>query len=271
MEQKIKLQHYFKIKSLVKALKKTNSLNQTSSDFILSHLKGSEQANTETKSQNDLNDRMFNKIANDLSGFEKLLNMGADPNCFNDTGDTPLTMIVKFYLSSTISCWDKYFDILMNKKADINLKNQEGYTPLSLACKYKGFNEKVKDYKMDAIENLVVKYKADVNARNLLGETALILSIINPDEDMNTINYLIEAKTDLTLKDFSGKNALDWAVDRQKVQTVLSLFPHYNLTSEKIKDYLDNSYQERIKIVFQTELLRRDTASRKTLTRKNIL
>jgi hypothetical protein len=135
------------------------------------------------------------RIGDDLGLMCTLLNMGADVNCKDANGKTPLIIASK----------RGHLDIvkkLLEKGADVNCKDANGKTPLIIASECGHLN---------IVKNLLGK-GADVNCKDANGKTPLIIA--SECGHLNIVKNLLEKGADVNCKDANGKTAIDLAASR---------------------------------------------------------
>ena len=118
-----------------------------------------------------------------LGVVEELIRAGADVNCVDEYGNTPLIVAVDYACSLSqysrqaqekcASRWKQRAEIiksLLKARADINHANKNGDTALIIA---------VEEHDFDAVKNILQDPVVNVNHVNNDGDTALIIAIKN--------------------------------------------------------------------------------------------
>ncbi|XP_048256997.1 serine/threonine-protein phosphatase 6 regulatory ankyrin repeat subunit C-like isoform X2 [Haliotis rufescens] len=150
-------------------------------------------------------------ITGNKNVLERLL-----PYCYIDRhglcGWTPLMYAV---VSGQMGC----FDILVNRKADIKLCDSNNYNLLHLACQH-GSLLTVKHISM-----AFKKLRPDLylNARGRHDWTPLMCAVLSGKKDV--LDYLIQTKVDLTLRDSKNDTPLHLACRYGNTSIVESLLP----------------------------------------------
>jgi len=102
--------------------------------------------------------RLFEAVKrNNAPIIRSLLDIGADVNTRDESGDTPLLM----------TCGSGHIDVirlLLSRGADVNALNRDDIAPLHLVCRYGRHTD---------IVRLLIDHGADVNARDKGGFTPL--------------------------------------------------------------------------------------------------
>jgi ankyrin repeat protein len=128
--------------------------------------------------------------------IEKLLAQGADVNCTDSYGLSPLMRAALFNSSA------KVIKALIKAGADVYEREpQYKSTALQLAANH--------NPSAQVIEALV-QGGSDVNDVNYLGETALIMAV-NSGNDTKVISALVRAGSDVNARDYHDRSALDYA------------------------------------------------------------
>ena len=120
-----------------------------------------------------------------------LVRLGADVN--NQSAEDRKTAL---HIAAREDCVD-IADFLLSKKADIDSIDLQGNTPLFLACS-------------SGMVKVLLAHRAEVNIQNLLGVTPLMKAVSNAD--INSVEMLILAGSDLKTKNDNGTTARDIAI-----------------------------------------------------------
>jgi ankyrin repeat protein len=142
--------------------------------------------------QKKLNDELLKYSLNtaSLEKIRDLIRKGADINCKNTRGNTPLiNSITKSFTSCT--------KLLINHGADTNITNNLGETALHILAK--SFNYKFKKYSI--IADLLINSNIDLNKKNNENKDALDINEILKKHIKNNHpdkyeNYLIKKDAD---------------------------------------------------------------------------
>jgi ankyrin repeat protein len=141
-----------------------------------------------------------------LETVRLLVEKGADVNATSDTGNTPLMAAAQSNRVETVK-------FLLSRGAKPNVATITGgrvkngpialvkLTPLMLGAPY-GSPELIR---------ALIDGGAKVNARDIRGMTALMLAVASETQDVRVVKILLDAKTDVNVKDNMGDSALDWA------------------------------------------------------------
>jgi ankyrin repeat protein len=122
-----------------------------------------------------LNVRLCDAVwSGDLEVVQELILLGADVDCFNDNGNTPLHLAVE--QGRIAIC-----EALVRAGADVNLRTEdEFWTPVLHAVEVAGDVSRQLDCPPDnRIIELLVRSGADVNARTTRNESALYFAKLN--------------------------------------------------------------------------------------------
>ncbi|XP_071099011.1 uncharacterized protein [Haliotis cracherodii] len=144
------------------------------------------------------------------------------PYCYIDRHDlygwTPLMYAV---VSGQMGC----FDILVNRKADITLCDSNNYNLLHLACQH-GSLPTVKHISM-----VLKKLRSDLylNARGRHDWTSVMCAVLSGKKDV--LDYLIQTKVDLTLRDSKNNTPLHLACRYGHTSIVESLLPNTDVNT----------------------------------------
>ncbi|MBP8081925.1 MAG: ankyrin repeat domain-containing protein [Spirochaetes bacterium] len=141
-----------------------------------------------------------------------LVQNGADINVYDSSGRTPLIAAVESGSEEDVS-------FLISNGADVNRKSSRGSAPV-----FSALTDSPKHLNMIS---LLSSKGADLNARDSYGRTALML--VCEQGFRRTAEVLIKNGADSKIKDYSGKNAMDYAVKKQNSSIVkLLLVPGEN-------------------------------------------
>jgi len=131
--------------------------------------------------------------AGDLQKVVQLLDDGATVDGCDDCKWTPLMRAAQNGFVDVVQ-------VLLNSGADVNVVDKGGYTPLMVAA---GDNRA-------GMIDLLVRHGARLNEQDqTAGWTALIWAA--KEGHLNSVDRLLIAGADKTLKDRQGRSALDWA------------------------------------------------------------
>ena len=151
-----------------------------------------------TNKQKTLNKKLLSAAvslssANDI---HTLVRQGADINCTNEWGLTPLMLAAQYNTHVVV------LKALLKDGADISaVEPKYRSNALHLAAN-KCSNPKV-------IEALI-EAGADINARNYLGETPLIMAV-SQNQNTRIFSQLISCGADITICDWQGHNVMEYA------------------------------------------------------------
>lgn len=121
----------------------------------------------------------------------------ADVNVFDRKARTPLMIAAEKGVNDPVSA-------LCDAGASLEVKNSKGCSPLMIACGNRHLN-----VMMELLEK-----GANPNTRDLQGRTpAMLLCFLGEDE---MLKLLIHHKPDLTLMDYVGKTALEYAKEYKR-------------------------------------------------------
>ncbi|MFA5513907.1 MAG: ankyrin repeat domain-containing protein [Sphaerochaetaceae bacterium] len=145
-----------------------------------------------------LNEKLLlaSDTAKDPHKIIELLDKGADVNCSDTYGLTPLMRAALFNSSA------KVLKALIDRGADVYEREpQYKSTPLQLAANHNS---------SPAVISTLVAGGSDVNDVNYLGETALIMAV-NSGNVTRVISALIRSGSDVNARDYHDRSALDYA------------------------------------------------------------
>ncbi|XP_026667466.1 uncharacterized protein LOC113464032 [Ceratina calcarata] len=146
----------------------------------------------------------------DINLIKILVNSGADINCLDLHGDTPLHTAVRYRNMEAAR-------LLIERKANVNAKSINGSTPLHLTA-YHAFTG------MEDICRLLVERGADVNARRNRGDTAL--HIAAKKGFLDVVDLLCSSGADTDTPNRRGDTALHLASQERRKAVVRSLIAH---------------------------------------------
>ncbi|AEC01360.1 ankyrin repeat domain-containing protein [Parasphaerochaeta coccoides] len=125
-----------------------------------------------------------------------LLMKGADANCHNEWGMTPLMLAAQYNKNVAVT------KALLAAGADIReVEPKYCSNALHLAAD-KAENPKVIEALLDA--------GADLNVRNYLGETPLIMAV-NANPETRIVSTLLKEGADVNARDYQGHSVLEYA------------------------------------------------------------
>jgi ankyrin repeat protein len=136
---------------------------------------------------------------------ELLVKAGADTHARGSQNRTPLH-------AAAINGDVATIDALIAAGAEVDARSDGGYTPFYIAAQ---------NGHVAAMKRLLEK-GADVNAKNsLTDQTPLMAAVYNTGPE--SVQTLVDAKADLNAVDYSGRSALDMAVDLKRPEAVIEL------------------------------------------------
>ncbi len=151
-----------------------------------------------TNKQKTLNKKLLSAAvaATTANEIHFLVRQGADVNCTNEWGLTPLMLAAQYNTHVVV------LKALIKDGADIAaVEPKYRSNALHLAAN-KCSNPKV-------VETLI-EAGADINARNYLGETPLIMSVLQ-NQNTRIFSQLISSGADITICDWQGHNVMEYA------------------------------------------------------------
>lgn len=175
----------------------------TSSEFKLFSFKA--QAQFGMKMQKVGVSRLFEASRQgDWQSVDYLLKSGSDPNVsFSEDGSTPLIL-------ATIG---RHFDIvetLIEFDARLDTTDVFGRTALSWAAEQGEYE----------IASLLLNKRANPNHQNKEGSTPLMLAI--KSSHLQLVRLLLEKNADVSIRDYTGRSAFDWA-QAQRNQDIVGI------------------------------------------------
>lgn len=143
-------------------------------------------------------DERFNAAfdVKDVKGVEQVVSDGVDINMRMPDGETPLIHAIRVKRDPTVAI------ALVNNGADVNASLDTGNNALLLAMDNPGYTSLVQ---------VLVDNRANVNIQNKRGNTPLMFAASRDNAEY--VQLLLEKGADKTLKDASGKTALDYTRD----------------------------------------------------------
>jgi len=151
-----------------------------------------------TKNTNPLNKKLLAAAveAKKAKEIKDLISKGADVNCKNEWGMTPLMLAAQYNPSVAV------LNSLLAAGADIHEQEPKYRSnALLLACN-KTTNPKV-------IEALLAA-GSRLDERNYLGETAIIMAV-NTNPETRVVTTLIKAGADINDRDYQGHSVVEYA------------------------------------------------------------
>lgn len=136
----------------------------------------------------------------DSAAVRKLLEVGADLQSRNESGDTPL-------MAAALNADTDVLELLLLAGADVNVTNQAGVTALMRAAT---FEDKTR---------LLVEKGAGVEARSRTGNSALILAARKPGNS-RTVKFLLDRGADPNATNYFGATVLMAATAADDIATV---------------------------------------------------
>lgn len=168
-----------------------------------------------TNKQKTLNKKLLAAAVSSSKANEinLLIKQGADVNCTNEWGLTPLMLAAQYNTHVVV------LKALLKDGADLfAVEPKYRSNALHLAAN-KCSNPKV-------IEALV-EAGADINARNHLGETPLIMAVLQ-NENTRIFSQLISSGADITICDWQGHNVMEYA-RREKRPYIITILKQLGL------------------------------------------
>jgi len=156
---------------------------------------------------------------NDLAGFKKAIDDGADINYRNSYNQIPI--VDAAYLEKS-----EFVKVLIDAGADVNqIDYTHKFTPLMWA---------VQNQDKKTIELLIDDVELDLNYTDSVGMSALMLS----HNDINITQILIDAGADWNIKNYEGKDLFDLMdqMDRDYFSE--------EMRTDKIKEKYPDKYQK---------------------------
>jgi ankyrin repeat protein len=139
---------------------------------------------------------------------ECLIKLGANVNCVDKQGVTPLMWIIQQIDSDD---GFKLLQLLLTKNVSLEMQDVDGYSALHYATE-RGNGQIVRE---------IVRANANLETVNNDGETALILA--SKDDNDLMIKFLISVGSNINHRRSDGDSALDIAVNKDHIDTVREL------------------------------------------------
>lgn len=168
-----------------------------------------------TNKQKTLNKKILSAAVSATKAKEihDLVKLGADVNCTNDWGMSPIMLAAQYNTHVVV------LKALIREGADINaVEPKYKSNALHLAAN-KCSNPKVVEALIDA--------GADVNARNYLGETPLIMAV-QSNENTRIFSQLLACGADVNMCDWQGHNVMEYA-RREKRAYIITILKQLGL------------------------------------------
>lgn len=179
----------------------------------------------------DSNTALHLALINGSPSSKLLIENGANVNCLNKKGETPLMLAVKKHDMDAVK-------LLIEKNAKVNIVDQAGQTPLHWAVERR-FNNIIelllkKKANPNAVDNegntplhlaiiktsdacqLLIDKGADVNSVNINGHTPLCLAVNKLS--FGIVKLLLENKADVHFQDKNGTTSVHFAVAKGNVE-----------------------------------------------------
>lgn len=150
---------------------------------------------------------------NKLELVKSLIIYGADVNCRDNYGYTPLhisalykkSIYLNYFnkneeLSNKIKYHNGIVELLISNGANVNSTNDNGDSPLHLASSHPGYIEVI---------NILIKHGADINAINISGINPLYYAFLSGQNEIALVLIKSGAKLDLYTDEY-GRNTLTW-------------------------------------------------------------
>jgi len=161
---------------------------------------------------------------NAIKIFKMLLSHGANPNCFDQFGITPLGAATVSVNSDKMSLY--LIQKLLEAGADVNLRKEGDITPLCSAI-YAGYEKSTLSAERSQIISLLLSAGADPNVQDEDGATSLHVAVFS----LPIVEILVDAGANPEIGDKNGLTALDWAK---------GLGPMYEANKD-VQSFLQNS------------------------------
>jgi len=167
--------------------------------------------------------------------IQVLIKNEADINHVNKSGYTALGVAIAMRRTSVAMSASEIVKFLISYKADVNLggrlttplvlainRNKPYLVPLLLKAgadpNQDGALVHAVRFKLNSVVDLLLEAGADINYQNSSEMTALHITAGAGDLDL--VKRLVEAGTDMELKDLRGETALQWAQKRKHTQVI---------------------------------------------------
>ena len=138
---------------------------------------------------------LFWAMAN-YNGFEKLLQLGADPNIVYGDGNTVIHMAVRLNDS-------RFVEAILDHEGDPNLRAGGSFQQTPLFEALSQGKERIE---------LLLSSGADINARNSFGSTPAMTAVGRGD--FETAYYLLDKGSDYQIKNKAGETLVDRIADK---------------------------------------------------------
>lgn len=200
--------------------------DKASQETIMKYIEDGIDVNFQDK--NGATALMISTLYGDLELTQMLLEKGANPNLQGKVvGLTPIILAV--HNSNDV----QMATLLLENGADPNLKTYIGFTTLM----YSILNKNIE------MTKLLLSYKANVNDQEFIaGLTPIIIAVAN--NDLVLTKLLLEHDADITIKDKSEKNAIDYAKETKSKEIIDLIVPEEELTQENNQETLKTQKTE---------------------------
>ncbi len=168
-----------------------------------------------TNKQKTLNKKLLAAAVSATKAKEihELVKMGADVNCVNDWGMSPLMLASQYNTHVVV------LKALLHDGANIHaVEPKYRSNALHLAAN-KCSNPKIIEALIDA--------GADINARNYLGETPLIMAV-QANDNTRIFSELLSCGADINICDWQGHNVMEYA-RREKRAYIITILKQLGL------------------------------------------
>lgn len=140
--------------------------------------------------------------------IKSLISQGANVNCTNQWGMTPLMLAAQYNTHVTV------LKALISAGADINaVEPKYRSNALHLAANHSS-NAKVID--------VLIQHGADVNARNYLGETPLIMAV-SSNPNTRVFTELLNNGADINICDWQDHSVMEYARKEKRAYVITVL------------------------------------------------